>query len=139
MGGGISPSHGGDFLEIIKFRFLCIIKFHLKLKMCTNCSTRGGRNCFYVKYNVYWASGGRVWEAWWDFGVLNPGFGCIIKLKLTMINSSSQYNIRSTRVGGGGGTISVDTKGEDPPPMVGTFPKFWYKTSLSCIKMLKFT
>ena len=29
---------------------------------------------------------------------------------------------------------------ESPPPMVGTFWKFWYKTLVSpCIKILKFT
>ena len=49
------------------------------------------------------------WGTFLDFGVLKPGFGCIIKLKLTSILAPNIFDY-STR--GGRGTVSVDTKGE---------------------------
>ena len=40
--------------------------------------------------------------------VVKPGFGCIIKLKLTSILAPNNYTIAVQGVGGG--TVSVDTK-----------------------------
>ena len=65
-----------------------------------------------------------------DFGVLKPGFGCIIKLKLISILAPNIYTIAVQGVGGG--TVSVDTKGEG---VGGGIPL----PCFSCIKMLKFT
>ena len=43
------------------------------------------------------------------WGILKPGFGCIIKFKLTSILAPNVYDCST---GGGGGTVSVAAKGE---------------------------
>ena len=79
-----------------------------------------------------------------DFGVLKPGFGCIIKFKKIIITSILAPNIYGCSTRGGRGAVSVDTNGEgvggaSPSHGRDLFEILVQNTSFSCIKMLKFT
>ena len=53
------------------------------------------------------------------FGVLKPGVGCIIKIKLTSILAPNIYDCSER----GGGLLP-------PRRMIGTLSKCWYKTQV---------
>ena len=74
-------------------------------------------------------------------GVLKPGFGCIIKFKLTSILAPNIYGCSIQGVGGGGGVVSVDTKGggcgREHPRGRDPFKIMVQNTSFLCIKNKK--
>ena len=133
---------------VLKPGFRWVIKFKLTSILAPNvyydCSTRGGEKLFKMFSNVLdiRGRGGRGiplprWGAFLDLWVLKPGFGCIIKLKLTSILAPNIYC--SSR--GRGGPFLFTPKGRGhPPPLVGTFFEILVQnTSFSCITILKFT
>ena len=97
-------------------------------------STRGWEKQFFLLLSNVLDIRGRVWDGWGTFfvvwGVLNPGFGCIIKLKLTSILAP---NIRVQYIQRGGGSFLLTPRGrgvEGSSPVVGTLSKCWYKTQV---------
>ena len=73
---GVSPSHGGDFLEIwvLKLGFMCVINFILTSSLARNvydCSTKGGGKPFMLLV-MYWTRMGRSITShggdFWRFG-----------------------------------------------------------------------
>ena len=74
---GVSPSHGGDFLEIwvLKPGFGSVINFKLTSNIARNvydCSTRGGGKPFMLLSNVLYTNGEGVSPpmvgTFWRFG-----------------------------------------------------------------------